>query len=78
MASIFDLLTDQKLKPFVMTKEANGAIEKIKEFLCQQTMLYNPDYSLPFYLATDASNCGMGSMLYQVKNMIKAQRERIK
>jgi hypothetical protein len=46
-----------------MTKEASEAIEKIKEFLKQETMLYNPDYSLPFYLATDASNCGMGSMI---------------
>jgi hypothetical protein len=50
-----------------MTKEASEAIEKIKEFLKQETMLYNPDYSLPFYLATDASNCGMGSMLYQIR-----------
>ncbi len=55
-APIFNLLKDQKVKPFIMTKEANEAIEKIKEFLKQETMLYNPDYSLPFYLATDASN----------------------
>jgi hypothetical protein len=35
-------------------------------------MLYNPDYSLPFHLATDASNCGMGSMLYQIKGYDKS------
>jgi hypothetical protein len=28
-APIFNLLKDQKLKPFVMTKEASEAIEKI-------------------------------------------------
>ncbi len=37
-APIFNLLKDQKLKPFVMTKEASEAIEKIKEFL---TLLFS-------------------------------------
>ena len=50
-----------------MTVEAVDAVEKLKSFLEQDTLLYNPDFTLPLYLATDASNCGMGSLLYQVK-----------
>ncbi len=39
------------------------AYEKIKEFLKQETMLYHPDFSKPFYLATDASQVGAGAFL---------------
>ena len=42
-----------------MTNEAHEAVEGIKQFLMQETMLYNIQFDLPLYLATDASNVGM-------------------
>jgi hypothetical protein len=65
---VFQLLKDQnKGKPFVVTKEAENAIHAIKKHLAAETVIYNPDFSQPFYLSTDASNVGMGSLLYQLQ-----------
>jgi hypothetical protein len=66
---VFNLLKDQKDKgkSFVVTKEAENVIEAIKRHLAAETVIYNPDFSQPLYLSTDASNVGMGSFLYQVE-----------
>jgi hypothetical protein len=63
---VFNLLKNQKVQKFAMTKEAETAISKIKEFLKQETQIYNPNFEKPFYLATDASQVGVGSFLYQL------------
>ena len=73
MFPVFNLLKDQKTKKWEMTKEAEEAIEKIKEFLKQETMLYNPDFSKPLYLATDASQVGVGGFLYQLEVFEKTE-----
>ena len=49
-----------------MTKEAQLAIDKIKEFLKQKTMVYNANLSEPLYLSVDASQVGVGALLYQI------------
>ena len=65
---MFDLLKKQEEnKKFEFTQEAMISFEKIKDFLKQETMLYNFDFDEPLYLSTDASNVGMGSFLYQIK-----------
>jgi hypothetical protein len=40
----------------------------IKEQLQRDTLLRFPDLSLPFHVATDASNYGLGAALYQIVN----------
>ena len=49
-----------------MTKEAQPAIDKIKEFLKQKAMVYNANLSEPLYLSVDASQVGVGALLYQI------------
>ncbi|RPH76356.1 MAG: hypothetical protein EHM77_09295, partial [Planctomycetaceae bacterium] len=63
---LFHCLKNQKAQGFRLTEEAMVAFEKIKKFLKQKTILYNVDYTKPLYLATDASQVGMGSFLYQL------------
>ena len=49
-----------------MTKEAQPAIDKIKEFLKQKAMVYNANLSEPLYLSVDASQVGVGVLLHQI------------
>ena len=49
-----------------MTEEAQLAIDKIKEFLQQKKMVYNANLSEPLYLSVDASQVGVGALLYQI------------
>ncbi len=67
----FDCLRDHRSKEFDMTEEAYLACEKIKNFLCQQTILYNVDYSLPLYLCTDANQVGMNNFFYTSSKTMK-------
>ena len=66
MAPVFHLLKGQKDKKFTMTAEADLAISNIKKYLQSESMIYNPDFSKPLYLTTDASQVGIGAFLYQV------------
>jgi hypothetical protein len=70
---IFERLRNQSTTKFSMTKEAEDAVERIKEFLCQETMLYNPRFDEPFYIITDASNVAIGSLLYQLRAYPKTE-----
>ena len=54
-----------------MTEEAQLAIDKIKEFLKQKTMVYNANLSEPLYLSVDASQVGVGALLYQITLYLK-------
>ena len=49
------------------TDEVQGAWDKLKAVLKKAPVLSAPDYSLPFRVATDASQYGIGAVLYQVK-----------
>lgn len=48
-----------------LTEEQLLAIQKLKEALVSSTILSFPNEKLPFKLATDASNSGIGAVLFQ-------------
>jgi hypothetical protein len=70
-APLYNWLKDQKNKKFTLTKEAITAYEAIKEYVANTALLYHPNFEEPLYLATDASNVGVGGFLYQVKRYRK-------
>ena len=51
--------------PFIWTDSQQKAFESLKEKLISAPILAYADYSLPFKLHTDASNVGIGAVLYQ-------------
>ena len=55
----------QKESPFVWSKEAEDAFDKLKAVLTETPVLAYPDPQLPFILDTDASNTGIGAVLSQ-------------
>jgi len=55
-----------KYKPINMTLSARNAFECIKNTMCSEKVLAQPDTSLPFIIETDASDFGWGAVLYQV------------
>ena len=54
--------TTKHLSP--STEEINS-FDLIKKYLLKSPMLSHPDFSRPFYVATDASNIGIGAVLFQ-------------
>ena len=56
------LQIDQKFK---WTKEAQDAMDQLKEKLCEEPILARPDYNRPFILQTDACKTGLGAVLCQ-------------
>ena len=50
---------------FVWTPECQSAVEKVKVILSCEPVLKAPDFSVPFRLATDASDLGIGAVLLQ-------------
>jgi len=52
--------------PFVLNKEQLRSFEALKNLLILAPIMYFADFSLPFYVATDASNVGIGAVLYQL------------
>ena len=66
MYPVYNLLKKSNSQTFKMTEEAQLAIDKIKEFLKQKTMVYNANLSEPLYLSVDASQVGVGALLYQI------------
>ncbi|CBY40556.1 unnamed protein product [Oikopleura dioica] len=47
------------------TRDAENALQIIKERLTSETMIYHPDWNLPFTLTSDASKYAMGYALTQ-------------
>jgi Reverse transcriptase (RNA-dependent DNA polymerase) len=64
---LFHLLKKENQKNFQLTKEANLAIQELKEVIQEETMRYNISYDEPIYISVDASQTGMGAFVYQVK-----------
>jgi len=60
--------TQKSNKKFQMTEEAIECVQKLKDFICQETMLYNIDFDKPLYIITDASQVACGSLLYPVSD----------
>ena len=47
-------------------EECKVAFEQLKTLMCSHPILQQPDYTKAFFLATDASAYGMGTVLLQV------------
>lgn len=48
--------------------DCTRAFELLKTIISQRILLYTPDYSIEFAIATDASQYALGGICYQVKN----------
>ena len=46
--------------------ECEQSVTKLKQLLCNQPVLREPDYNMPFTLHTDASKWGIGAVLAQI------------
>ncbi|SAL94830.1 hypothetical protein, partial, partial [Absidia glauca] len=72
VAALTSPLDALRNKEAITDKEWTPLHEKhfllIKEQLQKNTLLHYPDPNLPFYVATDASNYGIGAALYQIIN----------
>ena len=53
-------------KPFQLDKLQRRSFDSFKRLLACAPILCFPNFSLPFYVATDASNVGIGAVLYQL------------
>lgn len=63
---ITDLLHGRKKgQPITWTPEAEKAFQEIKHRLSSSPILSSPDFSKPFFIQCDASNTGVGAVLYQ-------------
>lgn len=52
--------------PFILNEEQHDAFFALKRLLTHAPVLSFPDFSLPFYVATDASDVSIGAVLYQL------------
>jgi len=52
--------------PFKLTELQLKSFEGLKNLLVLSPLVSFPDFSLPFFVATDASNVGIGAVLYQL------------
>lgn len=53
-------------KPFVLNELQRECFDSFKTLVAQAPILSFPDFEQPFYVATDASNVGVGAVLYQL------------
>ena len=55
-------------KTIEWTDEMRQAFNTLKHAVCNAPFLQFPDFTLPFHVASDASNTGIGGVLYQPKS----------
>jgi hypothetical protein len=53
---------------FSLTREERRSFDKLRRSIILAPCLCFPDFSLPFYIATDASGVGIGTVIYQLPN----------
>lgn len=69
MSPINDLLKGRKKGQSIQwTTAAEESFVKIKQLLVSTPILSQPDFTQRFYIASDASNTGLGGVLYQIIN----------
>ena len=61
------ILSDQhfKAKSFRFTPEAEIAFDHLKEALVSSPVLIHPDFARRFYVQCDASDVGVGAVIFQ-------------
>lgn len=59
---------NRKRLPIVWTQEADDAFKALKQQLVSAPILVSPDFTQPFYIQTDASDVGLGAVLFQVRD----------
>lgn len=64
LAAPLDRLRNET-KPFQLNQDELNAFNSLKALLARAPILHFADFNLVFYIATDASNVGIGTMLYQ-------------
>ena len=64
----------QIIAPSLWTTEHQQSFNKLKEILMIAPTLAYPDFNNKFYIATDASNVGLGAVLYQYKKDTKIKQ----
>jgi hypothetical protein len=57
------LLLTHNTTPWQWNDEQQQAFEKLRELMCQQPVLKQPDFTKPFAVFTDASAYGVGAIL---------------
>lgn len=63
-APLTDLL--KKMDRFTWTEQAKTAFETLKRCLISAPVLTHPDFSKPYCIQSDASNTGIGGVLFQI------------
>nr|CAI5840213.1 unnamed protein product [Callosobruchus analis] len=58
----------QKGQPFAWDSACDAALDHLKQTLVSAPILTCPDFSLPFFVETDASDYGLGAVLTQKQN----------
>ena len=66
-----DLTKKNKPNQIIWSDEQQRAFDKLKSLLIQEPILRMPDFSKTFYLQTDASEVGAGSVLLQIFQNVK-------
>ncbi len=61
-----DLTKKEAPDPVQWTELCQQALTKVKAALCGGPLLHSPNFDLPFLLQTDASDRGLGAVLFQV------------
>jgi len=67
IAAPLDALRNKKGN-FKLTELEMTCFDQLKTLVASAPVLSFPDFSAPFYVATDASNLGIGAVLYQLPN----------
>jgi transposase InsO family protein len=63
-----DALRNEKSLDKIWNNTHETAFNNLKKALLNDTVISYPDFNHPFYVATDASNVGVGTVLYQKIN----------
>lgn len=74
-ATISAPLTDslKKSKKFEISEEGAKAFEKLKRALTTAPVLRHPDFTKHFFIQCDASEYGIGAVLYQLNDNLEEQ-----
>lgn len=74
-APIYDLIKEEdetirqnRMRPIIWNKQSQAAFEILKEKLCTEPVLQQPDVSKPFTIETDASDFAIGISLLQLNS----------